>query len=368
MKLSTDVCAIIAAAGSGVRAGLGYNKMLWRSEGVTLIRRTAQKFAHLNKVIVACNPAERSHIQELLADIPNVVLCDGGETRTQSVRNALKFVTCPITLIHDGARPFVTEELISRCAYEAEKYGNAIPCVLSDVAIKQKLNSEITSVDRNNIYFVQTPQAFKSDLIKTAYNQIDGNYADDSEVLEKYGEKIHIIDGECGNIKLTHPEQFLKTDRLRIGTGYDVHQLSPERKLILGGVEIEFDKGLMGHSDADVLTHAIMDALLSAAGLPDIGVQFPVDDKSLDGISSMILLDRVMNKIDGYSVINVSAVIMAQKPKLADVIPLMREKLADAIGISFENVNISATTTEKLGIVGEGRGMAASATVLLQKR
>ncbi len=367
MKLSTDVCAIIAAAGFGTRANLGYNKMLWKTENVPLVRRTAEKFAELKQIIVACRAEEKEVFENIFADMKNVLVCEGGETRTRSVRNALEFVRCPITLIHDGARPYVTKNLIEKCASDAEIYGNAVPCVLADVAIKQKFGEETRAVDRNSVYFVQTPQAFRSDLIKAAYECVEGVYADDSEVLEKYGEKIHIVEGERGNVKLTHREQFLEVEKLRIGTGYDVHRLVAGRKLILGGIEIDYDKGLEGHSDADVLTHAVMDALLSAAGLPDIGVLFPVDDRTLDGISSMVLLERVMNNISNFSVINLSAVIMAQKPKLMKIIPSMRRKLASVIGVPFENVNISVTTTEKLGIVGEERGMAASATVLLQK-
>ena len=154
---------------------------------------------------------------------------------------------------------------------------------------------------------------------------------------------------------------------MRIGHGYDVHRLVPERKLILGGVEIPYELGLLGHSDADVLTHAIMDSLLSAAELPDIGVLFPDTDERYLGISSITLLKQVLSEVKrkGYGIGNISAVIIAQKPKLAHVIYDIRQSLACALGIDIKRINISATTTEKLGIIGEGKAIAANASCIL---
>ena len=157
---------------------------------------------------------------------------------------------------------------------------------------------------------------------------------------------------------------------MRIGHGYDVHRLTEGRKLILGGVAVPYEVGLLGHSDADVLTHAVMDALLSAAGLPDIGALFPDTDDAYRGISSLLLLQRVIQKTDecGFAVGNVSAVVMAQRPKLLPHIQDIRRSIAHATGIAPEQVNVSATTTEKLGIVGEEKGIAASAVCLLYKK
>ncbi|HIT32178.1 MAG TPA: 2-C-methyl-D-erythritol 2,4-cyclodiphosphate synthase [Candidatus Enterenecus stercoripullorum] len=157
---------------------------------------------------------------------------------------------------------------------------------------------------------------------------------------------------------------------MRIGHGYDVHRLAPERKLILGGVEIPYVLGLLGHSDADVLTHAVMDALLGGAGLWDIGHAFPDNDPAYEGISSLVLLERVMKKLaeQGFRVENVDATILAQRPKLAPFIPQMREKLARVIGIQPDRVNVKATTEEGLGFTGQGEGMAAHAVALLLER
>lgn len=368
MKSSNDVCVIIAAAGKGERAALGYNKNLWRDGGCSIIRKTAEKFAFLKKIIVACAPGEKQAFSEEFKDMPGVVITDGGATRTETVRRALALCDCKITLIHDGARPFVGKELIESVIENTSIYGCAVPCTPADVALKQKDGDKIKTLNRKDILFVQTPQGFDTGQLKKAYESVPGDYSDDSEVWERSGRKVHIVEGEACNKKLTYADDFLPSDNLRIGTGYDVHELTPGRELILGGVKIPFEKGLSGHSDADVLAHAVMDAILSAAGLPDIGVLFPVNDSSLDGISSMILLDRVREKAADYEIINLSAVVMAEKPRLAEVIPVMRAKIADKLKIGFDAVNISATTTEKLGIVGEGKGMAASATVLMRKK
>jgi len=158
--------------------------------------------------------------------------------------------------------------------------------------------------------------------------------------------------------------------KMRIGIGYDVHKLVEDRKLILGGVEIPYELGLLGHSDADVLTHAIMDALLGAAGLGDIGKAFPDTDAAYKDISSILLLERVMEKLNdlGYSVVNVDSIIVAQQPKMAPHIPMMREILAKTMDVSLEDVNVKATTTEKLNFEGRGLGISSQAVVLLQKK
>lgn len=368
MKSSSDVCVIIAAAGSGERAALGYNKTLWRSGVDSIIRRCVLKFAFAKKVVVACKTTDKEAFSRELEGIDNVVITDGGATRSETVRKALLLCDEKITLVHDGARPNVSDALIERVVSETEKYGSAVPCTSADVAMRRRSGDVSFSADRKEYLFVQTPQGFYTDRLKKAYAEVAGNYADDSEVWERAGMTVNVVEGEYENVKFTYPYQFVSGDGLRVGTGYDVHALVSGRKLVLGGVEINFDKGLAGHSDADVLTHAVMDALLSAAGLPDIGVLFPDTDDSLSGISSMILLDRVVEKIVDWEIINVSAVVMAQKPRLAEIIPVIRKSLADRLNLRFSDVNVSATTTERLGIVGNMQGMAATATVLLRKR
>ena len=194
---------------------------------------------------------------------------------------------------------------------------------------------------------------------------------DDAEAYERAGYSPRLVDGSYDNIKITTATDLLRlSQNNKIGVGYDVHRLVEGRPLILGGVRIEHEKGLLGHSDADVLTHAVMDALLSAAGLPDIGVLFPDTDDRFDGISSLKLLKEVLNKLREreLEIVNVSAVAIAQKPKLSPVIKDIRASLAAALETDNARVNVSATTTEGLGIVGNGDAIAATASCILSER
>jgi 2-C-methyl-D-erythritol 4-phosphate cytidylyltransferase/2-C-methyl-D-erythritol 2,4-cyclodiphosphate synthase len=228
---------------------------------------------------------------------------------------------------------------------------------------------------------VQTPQAFDRELLVTAYNQAmkDGYLGtDDAALVERLGIKVKFVPGNYQNIKITTPEdlQFAETvlgrrqeakNMIRAGIGYDVHCLVPERKLILGGVEIPYSFGLEGHSDADVLLHAIKDALLGAAALGDIGRHFPDTDGRYKGISSLKLLIKVREILskNGYIVNNIDATIVAQKPKLAPYIAQMNANIAAALGVDGRKINVKATTTEGLGFTGQGQGIAAYATATI---
>ena len=297
----------------------------------------------------------------------------GGNTRTESVRRGLEAIgESEFVAIHDGARPFVSPALINATIESAKKYGSGIAAVRSTDTVKEAENGTfIKSLSREKLWNVQTPQTFSLAQIKKAYNDINGDYTDDSEVYSLAGFSPKIVEGEYGNVKITTESDLygFMPSTARIGTGFDVHELVMGRPLVLGGITVPHNKGLSGHSDADALAHAIMDALLSAAGLQDIGVLFPDTDKSTEGISSMLLLERVNEKIRaaGYEVGNISSVIMAQKPKLATHIQSMRQNLANELKIELSKINISATTTEHLGIIGEEKGIAASAVCILTR-
>lgn len=367
MKLSDDVCVIIAAAGKGARSLLGYNKALWNDGFGSTVKRTVGKFACAKQIIVACPADEKQLFERELEGVPGVIVTEGGDTRTRTIRRALALCECKTVLIHDCARPDVSQKLIEKVAEEAGIYGSAVPCTEADVALKKRTCSGYESVDRKDYAFVQTPQGFDAAQLKEAYDSVKEDCADDSEIWEKSGRKIHVVNGERQNVKLTYPYQFEMDGSVRIGTGFDAHRLAEGRKLILGGKEIPFSKGLDGHSDADVLTHAVMDALLSAAGLPDIGVMFPDNEPATEGISSMILLEKTAAALNGAKILSVSAAVMAQSPRLSGYIRDMRLNIAGRLAIDADRVNISATTTEKLGIVGSGEGMAASAVALIRR-
>ena len=235
-------------------------------------------------------------------------------------------------------------------------------------------NGKVKYLGKDNLYSVQTPQAFLVKDIKKAYSLAkDKTFNDDGEVYSKYIGDIHTVKGDAKNVKLTFKEDFdvlSQTNACRFGTGFDCHKLVSGRDLILGGIKIPHSKGLLGHSDADVLTHAIMDAILSASAMRDIGYHFPDTDKKYKDISSIKLLKQVMKIIgkENYKVKSISAVIMAEKPKLLKYIPLITENLASVLKIDKSMVGIGATTLEGLGFVGREEGICVNATALLEKK
>ncbi len=371
---SLKICGLILCAGSGTRTGLPYNKILYYVGKKTVLELTIDKFraSKVNSLMLVVSPADESEIKKIADEYENVSVCLGGSTRFESVKNGLNAIEeCDIVCIHDGARPHVSPKTIDKSIDDAVTFGSGIVAVPAVDTIKVVQNDQIIkNLARAGLYNIQTPQTFIFDKIKKAYNDVESDaFTDDSEVYAGAGFAPHIVIGEYENVKVTAPKDlyFPAAGRTKIGVGFDVHKLVSGRPLILGGVKLPFDKGLKGHSDADVLTHAVMDALLSAGGFPDIGVLFPDTDKKFKCISSMILLAQVTELIyrNGFTVGNISAVIMAEKPKLQSFINAIRESLASALKIDPCQVNVSATTTEQLGIVGDGKGIAASATCLL---
>ena len=364
--------AIVLCAGKGERTGLGYNKMLFRISGRPVAEHSmkAPPDARADDILCVASPADEEALREY-ADEIGARVCTGGDTRTDSVRRALDVLLpeTEIVLIHDGARPFVSRDVICAAAESAAAFGSGIAAVPSTDAVKTVENGFITSSPpKSGIYMAQTPQAFSVRQIKDAYARISGSYGDDAEVYALAGYKPRVSEGSYANRKITTAADLVERGGgLRTGVGYDVHRLVEDRDLILGGIYIPFKKGLLGHSDADVLVHAIMDALLSAAGLPDIGRIFPDNDPDYSLCSSILMLGHVARLLKQRHLepIYISAVVMAEKPKLAGFIPRMREHIARTLGVSDNVVNIGATTTEKTGVIGEGKAIAAEAFVLV---
>lgn len=360
--------AIITCAGKGERAGFGYNKLLKDLGGITPFEKTLLAFKEVNCIdefIITCNSLDLDVFEEKSEGLglsPTFVI--GGKTRTDSVKNALdKTDDCDLVVIHDGARCNISPTVIINCIFAAKTFGTGVTAIkTTDTIAETDGEGNIISCSRKNKYNVQTPQAFNSGLLKKAYSQIkDGEeFTDESGLYSKYISPCKIVEGETSNVKLTTPEDFAIGENLFVGTGFDLHIFAENRKLILGGIEIPHDKGLLGHSDADVLTHTIMDAMLSSASLGDIGRHFPDTDPKYKGISSMKLLAHVVEllKTNGYRLKNVSSVIMAQKPKLAKFVDLMRKNLATALLVDEKSVGITCTTLEGIGIVGREEGIA----------
>lgn len=296
---------------------------------------------------------------------------EGGKERQDSVKAGIQCISHDgIVLIHDGVRPFVTEEVIKGVLDGVCETGAAVPVVACKDTVRQTDDSEIGSVtlDRKTLFQVQTPQGFEMDIIRRAFKKADEDGfigTDDASLVERLGQKIALTNGSYENIKITTRED-LPMD-MRIGTGFDVHQLVEGRRLIMGGVDIPYEKGLLGHSDADVMVHALMDAMVGAAGLGDIGKHFPDTDPEYKGADSLMLLGRVNELINeaGYVLGNADVTIIAQKPKMAPHIQQMRENIASVLKVDVSRINVKATTTEKLGFTGRGEGIASEAVCLL---
>ena len=391
MKVGIEmVVAIVPAAGLGTRVGQGKNKLLLALGGEAIISHTLRALdaCKVNHIILAVRQEEKHEMEELLRSLflsASYKLVVGGKERQDSIANALEHLPeeCQIVVVHDGARPFLEKEIYDEVLLAAMKDGAAISAVPSKDTLKHSKSGMIidSTLERSEIWQAQTPQIFSAPIIKEAYKKAqDENFSgtDDASLVEHLGMKVKLVLGNYRNIKITTPEDLIWGEALlsskgekqmRVGKGFDVHRLVGGRPLILGGEVIAHDKGLLGHSDADVLAHAISDALLGAAGLGDIGQHFPDTDQAYKGADSIVLLKKVMEMVskEGWAIENLDATIMAERPKIMPHIPNIKSNLAEAMEINTKQVNIKATTTEKLGFVGREEGIAAEAIVLLRK-
>ena len=374
-----NIFAVIPAAGSGTRAGFEKNKILQKVGGASVLWRTVSAFAQnedIAGIAVCTNGADRDAIARELARFPSVLLTEGGSTRTESVKNALETLAalpCPpdYVLVHDAARPYVSQKVIDDCIKTMRAHGSAVcalPC--TDTLVHAQSGIIAGSYDRDTAYTLQTPQGFAFAELLAAYRKITpaDSFTDDSGVYAKYVAPPHIFAGEKRNSKLTFREDFAMNET-RTGVGVDTHAFGGDKNyIVLGGVKIPAARGLVAHSDGDVLCHAVMDALLSAAGLSDIGHYFPDTDPQYKGANSLILLENVRKLIEneGFCAENVSAAIVAQAPKLASHIRQMKQNLAHALQISERAVGITAGTNEGLGYLGRGEGITVIASVLIK--
>lgn len=374
MDKKTTVALLLTCAGKGERAGQKQNKLLVKVNDKTCLERAIEPFINsglIDEIVITASKNDFDTVKNL-APTATVVL--GGNTRTESVKNGLNKVKSDIVLIHDGARPFTCARIINDCIESVKAHGSALVAMPSRDTICTSDGEIITAYNgKNGLYSVQTPQAFYTKDIILAYEKAgDKTFNDDGEVYREFIGDLYLVKGETENVKITYPEDMAllnTTPACRIGTGFDCHRLVENRKLILGGLEIAHDKGLLGHSDADVLTHAIMDALLSSLAMRDIGYWFSDKDPQYKDADSMKLLERVVKMINdaGYKPNNVSATIMAEKPKLLKHIPAITKNLALALGLDESAVGIGATTLEGLGFVGREEGICVSATATVVK-
>ena len=367
--------AVICAAGKGERAGLSGNKVLEELNGLPVLSYSLSAFSGSDEMIVVCRREDEKRILPLLRPYPNARTVHGGATRTESARNGLDAAEgCDIAVIHDGARPYLTHRLILDCIDATVKYRSAVCAVkASDTAVYS--NGEQNYLDRDKLFLLQTPQAFFTEDIKKAYSLAGGeNFTDDSRVYSEFIGGVHLIDGETQNRKLTFKSDFLSplpfafTDG-RIGFGVDTHAFGKGSFVTIGGVRIECENSLIAHSDGDVLIHSVMDALLSGAGLKDIGHYFPDTDEKFRNADSAKMLEEVVKIIGrkGFKVNNVSISIQAEKPRLKNHIDKIRQNLCKILNVDESDIAVSAGTCEGLGFVGEGLGITAYTVVSLNK-
>ena len=383
MYKNSKVAVIIAAAGRGKRLGAPVPKQYLKIGGEYVIAKTIKAFEDLDEVdyiFVVTNEDYKETCAEIIEEkgfnkVEGIVA--GGSRRQDSVFNALQEINArkpgvSMVLIHDGARPFIEQDVILNVLRETENSGAAVACVAMKNSVRRmEQGSGLSeSVDRADYYSVQTPQGFRKSILIEAYDRaFDDGFegTDDASIVERVGYDVSIVDGDYGNIKITTKEDLPMENR--VGTGFDVHQLTEGRKLILGGVDIPYDKGLLGHSDADVLIHAVMDALLGAAALGDIGKHFPDSDDAYKGISSLELLGKVRKMLEEnfYNIGNIDVTLIAQRPKISPYVDEMRSNIAGVLELDRSRINIKGTTTEKLGFTGREEGIACEAVCTIYR-
>ena len=378
--------AVIVAAGRGERAGMGRNKVFCEIDGRSVLGRCLDAFQRselFEGAVVVISRTDEALYEALVrreGPFPLVkAVAPGGASRRESVYSGLRALPddVGIVAIHDAARPFVSREVILATLESAREYGSGVICTPVVDTIKQLLpDGTVVTPRRESLRAVQTPQSFDCRRILEAHRRAaeEGlSVTDDASLYEHYYSDLRLVSAQGAeeNRKLTTKADFdaltSPAPDVRVGQGYDAHRLAEGRRLVLCGVEVPHDRGLDGHSDADVALHALMDALLGALGEGDIGRHFPDSDPQYKGIDSMLLLRDVMSRVRarGYRVGNADITIVAQRPKLAAFMPRMRARVAEGLCVPEDRVNVKATTTERMGFEGEQLGISAQAAVLL---
>ncbi len=390
-----DLAILVAAAGRGQRAGEGLPKQFCDLAGQTLLARTLACFVRAlpkSAVLAVIHKNDLAYYQNVIGEIgaalarPLAQPVFGGATRQESVRLGLEVLAnwpAPpkIVLIHDAARPFVSDALIERAIRAARDFGAAVPgLALIDTIKEISADGSVTrTLARTRLRAIQTPQAFRFDLILAAHRKANSagiaDLTDDAAVAEFAGHRVHVFEGEKSNVKITVPGDFALAEAklrgeltdIRTGQGYDVHAFEAGSCIWLGGVRIEHDRGLAGHSDADVLSHAITDAVLGALADGDIGSHFPPSDPQWRGAPSRIFLSAAAAKLRarGGILAHIDATVVCERPKIGPHREAIRQSIAEIMGVCIDRVAVKATTSERLGFTGREEGIAALAVATI---
>jgi 2-C-methyl-D-erythritol 4-phosphate cytidylyltransferase/2-C-methyl-D-erythritol 2,4-cyclodiphosphate synthase len=371
-----SIAAVVVAAGQGLRAGQPLPKQFarWRGKPVVTHSVEAMIAAGCAPIVVVIPDGAEQIAEAALAGIANLRLIPGGATRQQSVQIGLEALAVDApkyVLIHDAARPVVPQAVIARLIAALEVQQAAIPVLpLIDSLAQERDGIMAATADRGILRRVQTPQAFHYPAILAAHRAWQGvaSAGDDAQVALAAGIVVAMIEGDEALQKLTYPSDFSSDlPAFRVGSGYDVHRLGEGEELWLCGIRLEHSQGLVGHSDADVAIHALVDALLGAIGAGDIGQHFPPSDPRWRGVASSQFLSHAASLVSeaGYRIGNVDVTIICEAPKIGPHRDAMCARLADLLGIDSAMVSVKATTTEKLGFTGRGEGIAAQAIATL---
>jgi 2-C-methyl-D-erythritol 4-phosphate cytidylyltransferase / 2-C-methyl-D-erythritol 2,4-cyclodiphosphate synthase len=376
-----SVWCILLCGGSGTRMGLQQNKTLAPVHGIPAVCRCARALlACCDGMALVVRAGEEALFADTLAayGLRADMIVPGGSDRQASVGEGLRALpeNCDIVLTHDGARALVTPAIIRRVIDSVKAYGTGVAAMPARDTIKfaDAAGWAVSTPDRGRLWAVQTPQGFLRKTLQDAHCRAPLRATDDAALLEALGLPVRLVEGSAGNIKLTTREDIVMAEALlgggmpcRIGHGYDAHRLEAGRALVLGGETIPHETGLLGHSDADAPLHALIDAMLGAAALGDIGAHFPDTDERYRGISSLTLLARAGGLVReaGYCLGNADITVIAQKPRLAPYIARMRNNIANALGVAPGSISVKATTTENMGFEGRQEGISAHAVALL---
>ncbi|HYZ64565.1 MAG TPA: bifunctional 2-C-methyl-D-erythritol 4-phosphate cytidylyltransferase/2-C-methyl-D-erythritol 2,4-cyclodiphosphate synthase [Acetobacteraceae bacterium] len=372
------VAAILVAAGSGLRFGADRPKQFHECAGKPVVRWAAERL--LAHVALLQPVGDAEPLGAALAGLEHLPVVPGGATRQDSVRAGLEALAAQapdVVLVHDAARPFLPADTVPALLAALERHEGAIPAVPVADTLKRADDGAITAtVSREGLYRAQTPQAFRFATLLRLHRDAEPGATDDAALLERAGLAVGIVPGHEDNIKLTYQEDALRLERVlapalepRTGTGFDVHALEAGRKLILCGVTVPHEKGLAGHSDADVGIHALCDAIYGALAEGDIGRHFPPSEAAWKDADSARFLRHAAERIRarGGRLANADVTLICERPKIAPHAPAMMARLAELLGVECGRISVKATTTERLGFAGRGEGIAAQAvaTVLL---
>jgi 2-C-methyl-D-erythritol 4-phosphate cytidylyltransferase/2-C-methyl-D-erythritol 2,4-cyclodiphosphate synthase len=388
MPTSKRTAAIIVAAGRGLRAGTGGPKQYRTIGGKTVLSRAMEPFCTHPDVFAVQpvrNPDDADIFDQAVSHLKYQPPVSGGATRQASVRAGLEALASQapdIVLIHDAARAFVTDKVISRAIDAALITGAAIPVVpVTDTVKVVDASGAITATpDRANLRIAQTPQAFRFDVILEAHRRAarEGrdDFTDDAAIAEWAGLTVATFEGDVANMKLTTPEDFAREEArlgamlgdIRTGTGYDVHALTDGDHLMLCGVRVPFNRGFLAHSDGDVGLHAIVDAILGALADGDIGSHFPPSDPKWKGAASDQFLKHAVELVAkrGGRIANLEVTMICEAPKIGPLRDVMRAKIAEITGLPQSRIAVKATTSERLGFTGRQEGIAATAAATIR--